>query len=86
MRGAVVASGPVLGSAPCLLDNRAVSNGDNDVVGAASWHEAVSLLYRNALFAQINLALIAALIAVGNVTLGVPRTRASLPAHGQWPG
>jgi len=77
MRGAVVASGPVLGSAPCLLDNRAVSNGDNDVVGAASWHEAVSLLYRNALFAQINLALIAALIAVGNVTLGVPLTRAA---------
>ncbi len=47
------------------------------MVGAVSWYEAVSLLYRNALFAQINLALIAALIAVGNVFLGVPLARAA---------
>ncbi len=54
-----------------------MSIGAKDVVGAVSWYEAVSLLYRNALFAQINLALIAALIAVGNVFLGVPLARAA---------
>ena len=48
-----------------------------DVVGAVSWYEAVALLYRNALFAQINLALIAALIAIGNVFLGVSLARAA---------
>lgn len=47
------------------------------MVGAVSWYEAVSLLYRNALFAQLNLALIAALIAVGNVFLGVSPVRAA---------
>ncbi len=63
---------------PFFLGDYFVSSGVDDVVGAASWHEAVSLLYRNALFAQLNLALIAALIAFGNVSLGVSPTRAAL--------
>ena len=54
-----------------------MSIGAKDVVGAASWHEAVSLLYRNALFAQFSVALIAALIALGSVSLGASPTRAA---------
>ena len=42
----------------------------------ASWHQAVRLLYRNAEFAQYALAIVAILIAVGNVLFGAPATLA----------
>ena len=69
--------GPCATLARLTFGRSIVSIGAKDVVGAASWYEAVSLLYRNAFFAQINLALIAALIAIGNVFLGVSPVRAA---------
>ncbi|MCV2217058.1 ATP-binding protein [Thauera sp. Sel9] len=53
----------------------------DDRVDPASWHQAVYLLYRNSIPAQISLVTVAVMLAVGNIVFGA----AMVPALG-WAG